>query len=95
MRSRSQKTSRTALHLAARHGKEECIGVLVKQGANLEAKDKDRRTPMELAAWRDHCSVIRVLVSLGARTDVVGRKYSKNIDECLKGKMVISYTAVR
>ena len=83
VRSRSQKTNRTALHLAARHGKEECIGVLVNQGADLEAKDNDRRTPMELAAWRGHCSVIRILISLGASRDAVRRKHSNNMLHCV------------
>ena len=86
MHSRLHKTNRTALHLAARHGIEECIGVLVEQGANIEAKDKDGKTAMALAAWKRHCNAIRALIRLRANRETSGRKYSKNIDACLRGK---------
>lgn len=79
--------------MAARYGNEQCIGVLVKHGANTEAKDKDGKTPMVLAAWKRHCNVIRILIKLGAKRETAGKKYSENIDECLKGKKVISYLA--
>ena len=84
--SRLHKTNRTALHLAARYGKEECIGVLVKQGANIEAKDKDGQTAVALAAWKRHCNVIKILIKVGANRETAGSKYSKNIEECLKSK---------
>ena len=72
--------------MAARYGKEECVGILVKQGADMEAEDKDKRTPIELAGWKLHCNVIRSLITLGADTKAAGRKHLKNIDQCLKGK---------
>ena len=86
--SRLPKTKRTALHLAARHGKVQCIGILVKYGADMEAEDKDKRTAMALAAWMGHCNVLRILSTLGASTKVVGRKYLKYVDKCLEGKRI-------
>ena len=87
--SRLPTTNRTALHLAARYGVEECIGILIKQGANVEAEDKDGRTAMALAAWKRQCNVIRVLLKIGARKEAVGRKYSKNLEECIQGKSTV------
>ena len=85
MRSRLHKTKRTALHLAARYGKGKCIAELIKHGADLEAKDKDGKTPMALAVWRRHCKVVRALVKMGASKETTSKKDSKSIAECLKG----------
>ena len=88
MVSRITETKRTALHLAARYGKGQCIGILVKQGADMEAEDKDKMTPIALAGWKGHCNVIKSLIALGANKKTVGRKNLENIDECLKGKVL-------
>ena len=85
-------TSRTALHLAARHGNEECVAVLVKEGSNIEAEDKDRKTPIALAAWMGHCNVIRILMKVGARKEMVDVKNLRNVDDCLKGKNAMQET---
>ena len=86
-------TSRTALHLAARHGNEECVAVLVKEGSNIEAEDKDRKTPLALAAWMGHCKVIRILMKMGARREMVEMKNLRNVDDCLKGKTAMQDTS--
>ena len=52
----------------------------------MEAEDKDQKTAIALAAWKRHCNVIKMLIKLGANSQTAGNKYSKNIDECLKGK---------
>ena len=85
---RLPKTNRTALHIAARYGVEECIAILIKEGADIEAEDKDGKTAIALAAWKRHCNIIRLLVKIGARKETAGRKYSKNLDECIQGKIV-------
>ena len=86
MLSKESLTNRTALHLAARYGNEDCVGILIKEGSNIEAEDKDRKTPIALAAWMGHCNAIRILMKLGARKEMVEMKYLKNVDDCLKGK---------
>ena len=79
--------------MAARYGTEECIRLLIKQGANIEAEDKDGRTAVALAAWKRHCKVIKILIDLGANRKTAGKRYSKNVDQCIQGKQSISYKA--
>ena len=86
--SRLRKTNRTALHVAARNGRDDCIDVLIKEGANIEAEDKDHKTAIGLAAWKWHCDVIKTLIKLGANRVTAGKKYYQNIDKCVKGKKV-------
>ena len=68
----SEKTlnaaNRTALHVAARFNEFECAKILVNSQADINAKDKDNKTPLQLAAGfnkdASHCASINVLVCL-------------------------------
>lgn len=45
--------SKTALHEAAYYNSLECAKLLVQNGADIEAKDEDGRTPLHWSFWRD------------------------------------------
>ena len=74
-------TKRTALHIAARFGYSECVPILVKYGADIEKEDKDGKTALELAVWKQHCLVIQELHKLGANKRSITRQQFGN---CLK-----------
>ena len=85
------KTKRTALHIAARYGFHECINDLKVNGADIEAKDKDGKTPLELAAWKKHSHTIQELVRLGDKQYSMDYKLLKNIHICLKGMYYFTF----
>ena len=45
-----EELSRTALHWAAAEGHREVVEALLASGANVEARDKDGRSPLTIAA---------------------------------------------
>ena len=69
----------TALHWASQEGKIDMVQILVKVGANVEAKDKDGYnggTSLHFASWRGHAAVVQTLLQHGANvaaTDKYGR----------------------
>ncbi|KAK4174654.1 putative ankyrin repeat protein [Triangularia setosa] len=56
---------RTALHLAARHGRESTVRVLLHHGADVESLDSSRQIPLHYAILRGHEVVARVLLDRG------------------------------
>ena len=80
------KNKRTALHVAAREGKEICLATLIRNGATLNLKDKDGATPLALAAWKNHCNIINQLTLAGAQNKSLTGKQIRNIQKCLKEK---------
>ena len=58
------------LHIAAYHGQVEAIKVLLKEGADVNAKrDKDGRTPLHWAAWKGQVEAIKLLLKAGAKVN--------------------------
>ena len=82
-----QKGRRTALHVAAVTGKEKCISILIQNGARLEAKDRDGATPLKLAAWKNYCNSIRILITSGATKHNLKRKQLRKVQACMKKKL--------
>jgi ankyrin repeat protein len=60
----------TVLHNAAAVGSVECVDVLFKHGAEVNAIDNTGATPLHVAVRAKHAQVATRLVHLGARTDV-------------------------
>ncbi|KAF8251387.1 ankyrin [Wilcoxina mikolae CBS 423.85] len=56
------------LHVAARAGSDDIVELLVRKGANMEAKDRYNHTPLHDASVSGNVSVVRVLVENGANT---------------------------
>jgi len=66
----------TALHFAAREGCTACIHELVAAGANLDAHDPERVTPLNTALLNQHFNTAAVLIEAGAsveKWDIYGR----------------------
>ena len=64
--SRSVCSMRAALHYAAEADNPYRIGRLREKGADLNAEDRDRRTPLHLAVIAGNAAAVRALVELGA-----------------------------
>jgi len=96
------KDQRTALHIAARYGQTECAKILIQKGAVVDGLDKDGKSPLQLAAWKNHCGVMKELVKSRANTNVITSNAEKaNLKACapespqtLPQKKVLPYEAV-
>ena len=62
-------TASAALLAAATNGSADAATIALRQGASLETKDGDGRTPLILASTHDRVEVARLLVALGADPD--------------------------
>ncbi|KAL6722381.1 hypothetical protein ACLMJK_001488 [Lecanora helva] len=58
---------RTALHFAAEFGSEDVISLLLQNGADREASDKDGLTALQLAAFRRKIHNADTLLNMGAK----------------------------
>jgi len=66
------KSDRTPLHIAVCGGRLEAIELLLRIGANVDAKDKTAWAPLHIAAFRMNEAVVRYLVEqAGADVDAV------------------------
>jgi ankyrin repeat protein len=61
--------TKTALHLAADAGHPECVKLLVKYGANVQAADHDGITVLQAAVIGGDVDTCRLLCVLGANPD--------------------------
>jgi len=58
-------------HIAAYKGYESVVGVLLDEGASIDAADKDSQTPLHVASRNGHESIVRLLLDQGADTTIV------------------------
>jgi ankyrin repeat protein len=83
------------LHVAARAGSDDIVQLLVRKGANMEAKDRYNHTPLHDASVSGNVSVVRVLVEHGASTydlqksrwiamEVLNRRWAEEDKELLE-----------
>ena len=63
----------TALHLAAKMGEEEKVGILLAANANVHAQDKLQNTPLHYAAWGGHYKIVGMVLGRGANVDSFNR----------------------
>ncbi|CEL08194.1 hypothetical protein ASPCAL11345 [Aspergillus calidoustus] len=69
----ARRDGHTALSLAAKHGHEDMVRLLVSHGADIETKCDDSRpigghTPLWFAAGQGHASIVKILLDEGAST---------------------------
>ncbi|KAF4342049.1 hypothetical protein FBEOM_3980 [Fusarium beomiforme] len=67
----------TALHWAAKYGKEHIVGLLIERGADLNLKDNNGDSPLHVAltcTTTDCEGVVKRLVKAGAKLDIRGRR---------------------
>lgn len=59
--------NRTALHESAFLGLDNFVYLLLESGANPNARDIKRKTPLALAAQNGHLNIVEALLEKGAR----------------------------
>ena len=74
----------TALHLACRRGHVEVVCVLLDSGADAEALDKRKSTPLHEAS-RGHAELVRVLLDRGVNTKPKNDAYQTPVVVALMG----------
>ncbi|OHW99989.1 ankyrin repeat protein [Colletotrichum incanum] len=60
----------TPLSVAARHGREAIVRMLVEQGADVDTMSNEYCTPLHQAASEGHDGVVRILIAAGADVDL-------------------------
>jgi ankyrin repeat protein len=82
---------RTALHYAAEMGYQNIVSTLVKAGADVHIRDKENKTPEDLARIRSFVSIINSLKGIDVAATTTGAAKNNNIggsekygDELLK-----------
>ena len=82
---------RTALHVAARYDEHECVQTLLTRGADIEARDSDKKTPIQLALGKYHldkyehgCESVKILFKAQAEIDHLKRVEQVRIGGCMK-----------
>lgn len=63
----------TPLHKIARKGNEYELLTLLRQGADVTARDGEGRTPLHLAVMRGHLGIIKGLLEHGGPTVLLSR----------------------
>ena len=71
----NESQANAALLRAARNGDPDAAAVALREGADIETRDANRRTPLLLAATADHAAVARLLVDLGADPDALDGRH--------------------
>ena len=64
-----------ALLSAAQRGDADAVSLALRAGADIEARDAKRRTPLLLAVTGDHVDAARVLVAMGADPDALDDRH--------------------
>lgn len=70
-----QSVADSRLLAAAASGDAAAAAIALRQGADLEARDEHRRTPLLLAVTEDRLAVARLLVALGADPDALDDRH--------------------
>ena len=60
------------LHRAAEDGHKDIAALLIAKGADVNAKDRFKRTPLDRAAWEGQRDVAELLMEHGAELDLYG-----------------------
>ena len=68
--SRDSTDNATPLHLASRNGHMKTAYILIKHGADLNAKDHNQETPLHVASQWGRGDIIQLLLDHGAKADL-------------------------
>ena len=74
----------TALHWAARGGKEETVKLLVDEGADVLAADNEDQTPLDVALGQGRGEIVQLLVNGGADVNAFHRKYGTRLQHAAR-----------
>ena len=72
---------RTPLHLAAFHGHEAIVRLLLESGASHEAQDNEGLTALQLAVAYGHSTVVKVLMMVGAKLNIDMKGWSAALEQ--------------
>ena len=78
------KYGRSALLLAAKHGRWDCVGRLCDSGVDIDVKDANGRTALHIAAIEGHLHLFEQLVRSGADVGVTDIKGRSALDYALR-----------
>ena len=56
----------TPLHTACLNGRLPIVQYLIEKGADIEAKNQEKKTPLHYASWNGQTNVVKYLLSKGA-----------------------------
>uniref|UniRef100_A0A0F7ZCG5 Ankyrin repeat domain-containing protein 27 n=2 Tax=Crotalus adamanteus TaxID=8729 RepID=A0A0F7ZCG5_CROAD len=87
----TNQTGLTSLHVAALHGHVDLVALLLKHGANMEAKDVNQAGPLHFACQNGHFQVVEFLIECTAKLnkkDIYGN--TPLMYACLKGYQEIA-----
>ncbi|MEZ6098135.1 MAG: ankyrin repeat domain-containing protein [Pirellulaceae bacterium] len=73
-------TGDTALHIAAYHGNEACIDMLLDRGAEVGVVNSQNDTPLHLAALAAQPTALVALLKHGADADITNLRQQRAID---------------
>lgn len=85
----------TPLHVAALHGHSALVALLIRHGANVNARTNQSATPLHLASQNSHIQVVRFLLECNAKLnkkDHFGN--TPLIQACLRGNMETASTLI-
>ena len=83
------RTGATALHVAASKGYNQLIGMLIRAGANVHAKDMEGWTPLHAAAHWGEKDACRILIENGAK--VADKNYADQDVLRVADKSIVEY----
>ena len=81
---RRSSNGETALHSAARSGKEETVQLLLNRGADILAADNEDLTPLDVALSQGREEIVQLLVNEGADVDAFHRKYGTRLEHAVR-----------
>uniref|UniRef100_A0A670YKT1 VPS9 domain-containing protein n=1 Tax=Pseudonaja textilis TaxID=8673 RepID=A0A670YKT1_PSETE len=87
----TNQTGLMSLHVAALHGHVDLVALLLKHGANIEAKDVNQAGPLHFACQNGHFQVVKYLIECRAkqnRRDIYGN--TPLMYACLNGYQEIA-----
>ncbi|KAM7415280.1 hypothetical protein PAMA_019889 [Pampus argenteus] len=86
----------TPLHVAALHGRSALVALLIRHGANVNARTNQSATPLHLASQNSHIQVVRFLLECNAKLNKKDH-YGNTplIHACLRGNLETATTLLQ